>query len=286
MIMLSALPEATFMNYLLINISKLPLFQYIIFVSKSAAILFVITDLVLKYFKITEMKNPFVAKDFIRPIVLVTVICTYDMLMSVADFGVTSFDLYISNSIGDYDHFRSSLPLIDPVNVSVPTYTPPPPLTPTETPPSVEGSTLEKITELSTYITHPSKLLITIFEFIGNFFSSMIYTSALMIRVFGLFFLRVTGPLFIILSLFSKFKNTMWEWLRYYIIFTVWIVPFYLVNIFFIYVNAQSRTMATSCGISAELSAVSIAMIAIFVKFTVTKGTFSWLEKIIKFGGE
>lgn len=286
MILLDALPEATFMNYLIINLSKLPLFQYVILVSKSAAVLFVITDLFLKYFKIIEMKSPFVSKDFIRPLVLVTIICTYDIAMSIADYGVTSFDLYISQSIGNYDHFRSSLPLIPVSAVNNPTYTPPPPLTPPATTPSIEGTTLEKISELTTYITHPSKILITAFEFIGNFFSSMIYTSALMIRVFGLFFLRVTGPLFIILSLFAKFKNTMWEWLRYYIIFTVWIVPFYLVNIFFIYVNAQSRTMAAYCGFSAELSAVSIAMIAIFVKFTVTKGTFSWLEKIIKFGGE
>ncbi|MHC1705800.1 MAG: hypothetical protein AB9846_18005 [Tenuifilaceae bacterium] len=284
MILLNQLPEATFMNYLLINLIKLPLFQYIIFWSKSLAVLFVISDLFLKYFKITDMKNPFSAKDFIRPIVLVTIIVTYDMLMSLADFIVTSFDLYIANSIGDYDKFRSILPIIDPASVASPSYTPPPPLTATQTPPSVEGSTLEKITEIATYIIHPSKLLILIFEFLGNFFSSLIYTSALLIRVFGLFFLRVTGPLFIVLSLFPKFQNTMYEWLRYYIIFTVWILPFYLVNIFFIYLNAQSRTMATYCGMDDTMTAVSVSMIAIFVKFTVTKGTFGWLEKIIKVG--
>jgi len=271
------------MNYLLINLFKIPLFQYIIFYSKAIAVLFVIGDLFLKYFKVTDMKSPFAAKDFIRPIVLVTFIVTYDILMSLADYAVTSFDLYIANSIGDYDKFKSVLPLIDPATVNNPTYVAPPPLSPTQTPPSVEGSTLEKITEIGSYLTHPAKILILVFEFLGNFFSSLIYTSALLIRVFGLFFLRVTGPFFIVLSIFSKFKNTIYEWLRYYIIFTVWILPFYLVNIFFIYLNAQSRTMASYCGISDTMTAVSVSMIAIFVKFTVTKGTFGWLEKIIKF---
>lgn len=280
------LPEASFMNYLMINISKMPLFQYIIFYLKSAAILLVILDLFLRYFKLKGTENPFVARDFIRPIVLVTIICTYDIAMSLADYGVSTFDIFVDQKIGQYNEFKSVLPLIDPSAVTDPTVTPTPTLTPTQTPPDAEGTTLEKLTEISTYLTHPSKILITAFEFIGRFFSSMIYTSALMIRVFGLFFLKVFGPLFIVISIFSKFKSAMWEWLRYYLIFTVWIIPFYLVNIFFVIVYAQSRTIASNCGFNDTMTAAGVSLIAIFVKFTVTKGSFNWLEKIIKVGGE
>jgi hypothetical protein len=280
------LPEASFMNYLMINISKLPIFQHIIFYLKSAAILLVILDLFLRYFKLKGTENPFVAKDFIRPIVLVSIICTYDIAMSVVDYGVSTFDIYVDDKIGQYNNFKSVLPLIDPNEVNQPTVAPAQGVTPQQTPPSVEGSMLERLSEISTYITNPSKILITAFEFIGSFFSSMIYTSALMIRVFGLFFLKVFGPLFIVISIFSKFKSAMWEWLRYYLIFTVWIIPFYLVNIFFIIVYAQSRTIASNCGFNDTMTAAGVSLIAIFVKFTVTKGSFSWLEKIIKVGGE
>ncbi len=286
MILLDVLPEATYMNYLMLNMAKIPLFQYLIVGFKSAAVIFVIGDLIMKYYKITGLKNPFTAKDFIRPIVLVCIISTYDIAMSVADFAVTEIDMYVANTIGTKDKFVSTVPLIDPSKVNNPTYTPPDPLPAQKTPVDVEASTLEKISEATTYLMHPSKMIITVFEFVGDFFSSMIYTSALMIRVFGLFFLKVLGPLFIIISMFGKFKNAMWEWLRYYIIFSVWIIPFYLVNIFFNFVHAQSRTMAEYCGWDSAMTAVSISLIAVFVKFTVTKGSFSWLEKIIKINGE
>jgi hypothetical protein len=247
----------------------------------------VILDLFLKYFKITDTKNPFKAKDFIRPIILITIICTYDLLMSSVDYGVTAADLYIANHIGNWDTYKSTVPNIPQNSVDTAIYTPPP-LSPTKTTPSVTGGVYESLSEILTYITHPSKILVSIFEFIGNFFSSLIFSSALLIRAFGLFFLKIMGPIFIILSIFSKFKDAMWEWLRYYIIFTLWIIPFYLINIFFEYVYAQSRSLCTYGGFDSVMYGVSISIIAIFVKFTVTKGAFNWLKEIIKFssGGE
>lgn len=281
MVILNALPEATFTNYLMLNIEKLTLFRAIIGYTKAAAAILVIMDLFLKYFKITEIKNPFKAEDFIRPLVLVTVICTYDILMSTVDYGITAGDLYIANNLGSWDNFKSSLPPIPSGAADTAIYSPTPALSKTTTDPSAMGTMVEQLNEINTYIAHPTKILTVIFEYIGNFFSSLIYSSALLIRAFGLFFLKVTGPLFIILSLFSYFKNAMWQWLRYYIIFTVWIIPFYLVNIFFEYVYAESRSMCTYMGVSSVMYGVTISMIAIFVKFTVAKGSFSWLEKII-----
>lgn len=284
MIILSAaLPEATFVNYLMLNMEKLTLFQVIIEYAKVAAVLFVIMDLFMKYFHITEMENPFKAKDFIRPIVLVAIICTYNILMSTVDYGITAGDLYIANNLGTWDTYKSSLPPIPTGAADTAIYNPAPALSKTTTDPSALGSMMEKISEINTYFTHPQKIIVTALEFTGNFFSSLIYISALLIRAFALFFLKVMGPLFVIISIWFKLEDTMWQWLRYYIIFTVWIIPFYLVNIFFDYVYAESRSMCTYMGISSILYGVTVSFIAIFVKFTVAKGSFSWLEKIIVF---
>jgi hypothetical protein len=288
MILLTAIPEASFMNYLLINVNNLPLFKYVILFFKTAAVLAVILDLFLKYYKATGTKSPIKAKDLIRPLIIVSIVATYDYAMSFVDFLITSFDLYVSQTLGSVE-IANTLPLFDPAVVNNPTYQPPSTteITPSSVPPTGIAYLIETVNEIGSYIMHPTKGIISILEFLGNFFSSLIYTSALMIRVFGLFFLRIIGPLFIILSLFDKFKNSMWEWLRYYIIFSVWIIPFYLVNIFFVVVHSQARGWASLMGYGSggAVDAVAISMVAIFVKFTVTKGSFGWLEKIIKLGG-
>ena len=286
MIQLAALPEATFVNYLFINISKAALFKYMMGYTKMFAVLMVIGDLFLKYFNLIGVnKTVFVAKDFIRPIVFVSIIMTYDIAMSGVDLIVTSSDLYIANTIGSQDQFKSTLPNI-PVNPNSNsgTYTPPAPLPDPSSSQSIAGKTFETLSEISSYIIHPTKIITVLLQVIGDFFASLIYTSALLVRAFGLFFLKTIGAVVIGLSIFEKFKNGIWQWLRYYIIFTIWILPFYLVNIFFTYLYAQSRTLCTYGGWGDATYAVSISIIAIFVKFTVTKGSFTWLEKLITIG--
>lgn len=289
MIILNALPETYFVNAMFAQISKLPLINYTIEITKAISVVLIIGDLFLKYFKLQGVNDePFKAYDIVRPLIFIALVMSYSTIIDSVEKGITITDSFVAENMGDAGKLTNALPDINSKDVNITKEEVAKKALPKGTQPDdIEGKTFEVISGTVDYILHPTKILITILEFISNLFSSVIYMSALILRAFMLFFLKVIGGVIIGLSIFDKFKDSFWSWVRYYIIFTLWIIPFYLINIFFVYLNSQSRAIESYMTVigSGGLG-VSIALIAVFLKFTITKASFSWLEKLIVLGGK
>ena len=155
---------------------------------------------------------PFDERKLLSSLFIVLAIAFYDKLLDFLDTLLLTFDT-------TYSHFS-------------PTYV----LPAEEEIESTEGSFIDtgaKLKEAATQFLliakDPSHLLVLLLEGISWIIDLAIYAVFLLERFFFIGLLKVLGAIAIVLSVFEKFRDLAYKWLKLYIAVYLLIIPFFLI---------------------------------------------------------
>lgn len=242
---------------------------------KGAAIILVIIQLLTKYFKAKNASEIFVPKDLIRPIILIAVLSSYNHLMDGAEAVIAAGEREINQGVTVEGDIKATLnqnidseqeetdkdyDYVSPGSDQYP-----------------EDYIASNTSQLVQLLKHPSSIFIKLFQYIGDFLGTLVYVSCLLIRAFMLFALKILGPIAIVLSIYGKWHNAIWNWLRIYAVYFFWIIPMYIAQTFCDFVYNESY-MGHAYGTYSVSTVIGIVLL--IVKITIMKGSLDLLKQI------
>ena len=127
------------------------------------------------------------------------------------------------------------------------------------------------------FFKNPTSLITKIFGIIGDFLGTLVYVSCLLIRAFMLFALKLLGPIAVVLSIYSKWHNAIYNWLRVYAVYFLWIIPMYISVTFMDVVYNECYMQHLPGAYSVTLM---VGVVGTIVKITIMKGSLDLLKQI------
>lgn len=270
-----------FVNSIMTKINHYDFVSYTINFIKGAAIILVVVQLITKYLKARDGGEIFKPKDIIRPLVLCAILGSYNYFMDGAESLMAAGDTYLNENITESGDIKASL-IESKTNVkdSIPDQYDGMKLDADQYPEDYIASGISQITQL---IKNPSSIIIKIFQLIGDFLGTLVYVAALLIRAFVLFALKLLGPIAVVLSIYEKVHNAMWNWLRQYLVYFLWLIPMYISVTFMDVVQNECYLGHVPGGYS--ISTV-VSLVGFVVKLVIMKSSLDLLKSIIVNAGK
>ncbi|MDP4186550.1 MAG: type IV secretion system protein [Bacteroidota bacterium] len=245
---------------------------------KGAAIIFVVVQLLSKYLKAKNANEIFSPRDIIRPFVLCAILGSYNYFMDGVENVLKEGDTYIQRNITPEGDLKAKLrqtrnnlkdtveDKYDGLKLDADQYS--------------DDYIASNTSQLVQFIKHPGSVLIKIFGWIGDFFGTFVYMASLMIRAFMLFALKLLGPIAVVFSIYDKWHNAIYNWLRYYAIYFLWIIPIYAANTFMDVVTNECYTNSNFTSFSVTAATTMVSLVGIIVKIGIIKGSLNLLIKL------
>ena len=174
-------------------------------------------------YRVNTETKPISFFELFRPFFLIILVVSYSYVIDAFDSVAKEAESYVYNNFkveSSTEKQLSSIKKESPQNKE------------DENSTTVIGEMASSLSTISNYFEHPSLLLVKIMEAITAYLDFMVYTFVIVLRFGFLFILRFLGPIFIGLSIYSKFENWWIKWLTAYGLVYLWVICIFLVNFF------------------------------------------------------
>lgn len=203
-----------------------PAVEISIITAKGLAITFIVFQLLRKYLKHKkggdggEKMAPY---DFIRPLLYVMLIAFFTNVCNIMDQVLQPIEENMVQAYLDPDVVRiTKEDLLEEEKIETP-----------EEDATQETGILYVLREISKKVSlNPFDMFKHFFLKIFLIIDMFLYSFFLIIRFCMMFLLRFLGPFAIVASIFEKYKNYFWNWVKAYALNFFWIVMFWAINIF------------------------------------------------------
>jgi len=243
-------------------------------IAKGFCVAFVMVQLIRKFMKsagdASKKMKPY---DFIRPIIIVVLIASYNYIMTGLDYAGSFVDGQLTTYFEDPKNYDQSKELTQ--------------LEEKLTPDSEANGEKGIISKIGSFIDKMSSHIILfvydILSALGELVNSVTYTVALVIRFAMLFFLRVIGPIALLASIMEGYEKSFFNWLRTYAFYYLWLYAIFIINLFFNLFYQYSAKAFTVSGDATDVGYASGCMIlaAIIAKIVLYKKSYNILSEVI-----
>lgn len=199
------------------------IFRYAIIGAKAMGFIILIVHYFRLYFNSFNKKiGGLGAYDLVRPFIYILLLMFYTVLMN----GLDDFTTSVESSFPNIDTYGK---LTEKVESAKTESTAPAEECP---PSSPEENTAIATASIRDYIMNPSLIAIKLLEFIVYLIDCVVFGFSLIMRFAFLFILRFLAPFAIVASIFEKYKEFFWNWLKVYLIVFFSVYVFFLINLF------------------------------------------------------
>ncbi|MFO7655664.1 MAG: hypothetical protein R6W78_01210 [Bacteroidales bacterium] len=238
-----------------------------IYVSLFIAKAFAIVAILLQYFKLyfktysleSSRKHILSFYDIFRPLVLILLIASYTYFFDMISNLAVKAETYV---IGEFEKKDRELLTL---NEELKAYNKPQ----ENIEQSAQDKFMENVSKASHYILHPSLIIAETVKFICKLIDWIIFDIVILIRFAMLFILRFLGPLAIVASVYDRFQNYFWNWLKGFGLLYLWVFAIFIVNIFAAFVGNKVlayKRIPMMPDAAVDMSFISVLVIMVIVK--------------------
>lgn len=215
--------------------------------------------------------------DFVRPLIIVVLIISFNSILNIVDKVTTVCDntliapIYAATTKDESNVLQKVQEQTKAADQKT-------------SPLGILASIGAVLNKISTAIyTSVFEVIRAILEVLNMF----TYPAALLTRFAGLFFLRIVGPIALCFSLFDKYKDSFWSWVRQYSLYYSWAYALFIINIFFyLAIRATHTSMLTSyfSSLSSDQQEIQLSLMigaCAIAKYALYRKSYTLMSEII-----
>lgn len=229
----------------------------------------IIVALISKIYTSKSNGSPLTTGDIMRPILLMSLVFTYNYLLDFLDFVTVALENFI-HSYTPQNQGYEQIMFKDFSNAEEITKDM-----------GVMDTIAYYLKMIFNKLTHPGIWIMEDFRLIFYGIDKLIYGIALLSRAFKMYMLRLVGSFAILSSMYHRYEGYAANWMKWYVLNYVWVALLFAINFFCEIAFWAIKSEKLGGGVDSYGFISTLSYIAIlFVKIKLYKRSFDWLKGV------